>query len=125
MAIILKTKLKCSAEDYQRLYSQYSEQLYNGLLILTPDIELVCETAETQKLELIEAEPIHEADVTDREKILMAENRALRDRLGHLLQSDFIRSFDEIELSTGEYVRDIKNADKIVPYEHIVAVPIE
>lgn len=39
------------------------------------------------------------------------ENR-LRKRLIHLFQSDFISSFDEIDRKTGEYIRDIKEADK-------------
>lgn len=36
----------------------------------------------------------------------------LERRLKHLLQSDFIRSFDEVDVHTKEYKRDIKEADK-------------
>ena len=35
----------------------------------------------------------------------------LEGRLKHLLQSDFIRSFDEKNFKTKEYVRDIREAD--------------
>lgn len=34
-------------------------------------------------------------------------------RLKHLLQSDFIRRFDEKYIDTGEYVRDINNIDRL------------
>jgi len=37
----------------------------------------------------------------------------LESRLKHLLQSDFIRSFDAINYKTGKYKRDITEADKI------------
>lgn len=40
-----------------------------------------------------------------------------RERLQHLLQSDYIRSFDEVDPTTKEYKRDIKEADA----EHIMA----
>ena len=39
-----------------------------------------------------------------------------RMRLQHLLQFDLIRAFDEKDIKTGEYVRDIKLLDQIVPY---------
>lgn len=35
----------------------------------------------------------------------------LERRLKHLLQSDFIRSFDEVDVYTKEYKRDIREAD--------------
>lgn len=38
-------------------------------------------------------------------------------RLQHLLESDYIRSFDEKEIMTGRYKRDIKEADT-VPVVH-------
>ena len=38
----------------------------------------------------------------------------LRERLGHLLQSEFIRSFDAKAYKTGEYLRNIEDADKLV-----------
>ena len=38
----------------------------------------------------------------------------LRERLGHLLRSEFIRSFDAKAYRTGEYLRDIEDADKLV-----------
>lgn len=36
------------------------------------------------------------------------------ERLKHLLQSDFIRTFDEFDAKTGGFKRDISEADKIV-----------
>lgn len=126
MAIILKTNLAVDSDLMGKLYSIYEEQMNKGLMILGQELQFVCETTDTHELEIIEAESIDEAEqITAKEMILTSENRALRERLAHLLQSDFIKSFDEVELSTGEYVRDIKDADKIVPYERIVAVPIE
>lgn len=60
-----------------------------------------------------------------KEKIDMLEikNKILqkdKERLQHLLQSKFIRSFDEKYFCTGEYKRDIKEADEIANfhYEH-------
>lgn len=40
----------------------------------------------------------------------------LERRLKHLLQSDFIRSFDEVNVNTKEYKRDIKEADARIVY---------
>lgn len=40
----------------------------------------------------------------------------LERRLKHLLQSDFIRSFDEVNVHTKEYKRDIKEADAKILY---------
>ncbi len=37
----------------------------------------------------------------------------LEQRLKHLLQSNFIKSFDEKNSITGEYKRDIKEADEL------------
>lgn len=142
MAIILKQK-PTDDRDITELYEQYKEQMDNGLMILDYHVEFVHESAETHELEIIEAEPIHEADtVTDNETELyvtekriaelLDENiklrrdmRMLELRLGHLLQSDFIRSFDEVDINTMEYVRDIKYADQLVPHSSIAAVPIE
>lgn len=42
------------------------------------------------------------------------EYEALLRRFRHLLQSDFIRRFDEVDPNTGEYVFDIALADKAV-----------
>lgn len=42
-----------------------------------------------------------------------AEIESLEKRLRHLLQSDFIRSFDELVTGKGNYKRDIKEADKL------------
>lgn len=50
------------------------------------------------------------------------ENEILRKRLQHLLKSDFIRSFDVKKLSTGEYVRDIREADKIIAVGKVLFV---
>lgn len=41
-------------------------------------------------------------------------NKNLEDRLRHLCESEFIASFDQMDLQTHEYERDISDADKIV-----------
>lgn len=40
------------------------------------------------------------------------ENEELKKRLGHLLRSEYIRSFDRKNPITGEYERDIRDAGK-------------
>ena len=42
---------------------------------------------------------------------LAEENEALRRRLQHLLQSETVRMYDEIDPRTREYMRDIRNLD--------------
>lgn len=42
---------------------------------------------------------------------LAREKSALENRLNHLLESEYIRQFDEKDPETGEYKRDIKGAD--------------
>jgi hypothetical protein len=37
-------------------------------------------------------------------------------RFRHLIQSDFIRSFDEWDINKGDYVRDISEADKRIMF---------
>ena len=37
----------------------------------------------------------------------------IEERLRHLLQSDFISRFDEKNIYTGEYIRDINDIDKL------------
>lgn len=44
---------------------------------------------------------------------LVLEKTDLRKRLSHLLESDFINSFDAKDFKTGKYKRDIKEADEI------------
>lgn len=39
------------------------------------------------------------------------EHESLLKRFRHLLESDYIRSFDEVKHGTGEYKRDIREAD--------------
>lgn len=47
----------------------------------------------------------------------------LKSRIRHLLQSDFIRSFDEWDQQKGDYKRDIKEADEIkTPTADVVEV---
>lgn len=41
-------------------------------------------------------------------------NKNLEDRLRHLCESEFIASFDQMDLQTHEYMRDISEADKLV-----------
>lgn len=50
---------------------------------------------------------------------LKQENDCLKLRLRHLLESKYIRSFDEWDRSRNDYKRDIKEADKVVPVEVI------
>lgn len=45
------------------------------------------------------------------EAVHLWEHEALERRLRHLLESDYIRSFDEVNLFTHEYKRDIREAD--------------
>lgn len=40
------------------------------------------------------------------------EFESLLKRFRHLLESDYIRSFDEVECGTGKYKRDIEEADR-------------
>ena len=44
------------------------------------------------------------------------EYESLLKRFRHLLESDYIRSFDEVKLGTGEYKRDIREADREHPH---------
>ena len=46
--------------------------------------------------------------VEDLEKEVMQ----LQSRLRHLLKSDYIRSFDEVDRNTGDYKKDIREADR-------------
>lgn len=41
-------------------------------------------------------------------------NKNLEDRLHHLCESEFIASFDQMDLQTHEYMRDISEADTLV-----------
>lgn len=41
-------------------------------------------------------------------------NKNLEDRLRHLCESEFIASFDQMDLQTHKYERDISEADKLV-----------
>lgn len=41
-------------------------------------------------------------------------NKNLEDRLHHLCESEFIASFNQMDLQTHEYERDISDADRIV-----------
>ena len=47
-----------------------------------------------------------------------AEYEGLLKRFRHLLESDFIASFAEVEPFTGKYKRDIAEADKVQPVRH-------
>ena len=59
-------------------------------------------------------------------KKLKGYNEMLEKRLRHLLQSEFIRSFDIKDFKTKKYKRDIKEADEIKTfhYEHLNTTPI-
>lgn len=53
------------------------------------------------------------------------QHEALIKRFQHLLQSDFIRSFDEWDRSKCNYRRDISEADKVIERAHNHAAEIE
>ena len=53
------------------------------------------------------------AEARDAEFVPKKEYEALLARFRHLLESKFISSFDAVDCMTGEYRRDIKEADKI------------
>lgn len=46
-------------------------------------------------------------------RMLADENKSLQRRLSHLLESDYISSFDELDPRTHKYKRDIKEADEL------------
>lgn len=131
MAIILKSKIPFMEEEQARKqYEKYMKQLYNGLLVLD-DADFVHETIETQELGVIQGEGIHVPGMQERCDAVVKENTELKEeltftkeRLHHLLRSDFIRSFDAKDLKTGEYARDIQEADYIVK-STIVPIPVE
>lgn len=47
------------------------------------------------------------------------EYKSLRKRLSHLLESDFIASFDDINMKTWEYKRNIKEADALMHLDRL------
>lgn len=68
-------------------------------------------------------EPCHSfLDVIDTmpavDAVPRAEYEGLLKRFRHLLESDFIASFAEVEPFTGKYKRDIAEADKVQPVRH-------
>ena len=117
MAIILKANNLFNKEELHNLHEMYMKQLNDGLIILQGGIQFVHESADTHELEILQEEQTPAADP-------QRELHITRMRLQHLLQSDLIRAFDEKDIKTGEYVRDIKLLDQIVPYGELVAVPI-
>lgn len=77
--------------------------LYNGLnehIYCTNDV-----------LDSIDEQPAVDA-------IPRTEYEQLLKRFQHLLESDFISSFDEVDITTGRYKRDIAEADKVQPMRH-------
>lgn len=121
MAIILKANNLFNKEELHNLHEMYVKQLDDGLIILSGGIQFVHESTEAHEIEILREEQTPAED-------LQRELHTIRMRLQHLLKSDFIRSFDEKDIRTGEYVRDIKHADLLVKpatAASIVAVPIE
>lgn len=49
-------------------------------------------------------------------KGLRLENEVILRRLKHLLESDYISQFDQVDPNTQEYIRDIREADRKVMY---------
>nr|DAP72250.1 MAG TPA: zinc-ribbon containing domain protein [Caudoviricetes sp.] len=94
------------------------------------DGDLISRKALLEKTETIYAEVdnvIMAASVVTRTDIVMAqavdavpraEYEGLLKRFRHLLESDFIGSFAEVETFTGQYKRDIAEADKVEPVRH-------
>lgn len=95
----------------------YMEQLNNGLIILQPGVEFVHESTEAHEIEILQEEHTPAADP-------QGELHITRMRLQHLLQSEFIRSFDMKDLHTGDYVRDIRDADRIVAPQRLILEPM-
>lgn len=60
-----------------------------------------------------EAAQAEVAKLTDGIESARAENEALRHRLQHLLESDYIRSFDEYDPRSHTYALDIRDADNM------------
>ena len=55
-------------------------------------------------------------DMSDTIDRLRAENEVILRRLKHLLVSDYISQFDQVDPNTQEYIRDIREADRKVMY---------
>lgn len=66
---------------------------------LAEAVEYIAKALQENRDELLE-------DAVPRE-----EHDLLVRRLEHLLESDYIRSFDEVNIMTGRYKRDIREAD--------------
>lgn len=69
------------------------------------------DTHEKMFLELCEVK--RERDTLLADAVPRDEYEALLKRFRHLLESDFIRSFDEYDRKTGTYKRDISEADTV------------
>ena len=113
MAIILKANNVFSKEELHNLHEMYMKQLNDGLIILQGGIHFVYESTEAHEIEILQEEQTPAADP-------QRELHITRMRLQHLLQSEFIRSFDMKDLHTGDYVRDISDADRIAVPQRII-----
>lgn len=81
---------------YKRLNSEYKYASLDGVY---KDLDLIGEYIKY-------LEGLHFED--------SVEICTLEKRLKHLLKSDVIREYDEKDIATGEYVRDINDLDKFV-----------
>ena len=52
--------------------------------------------------------------VTESRDMLLKENEAIGRRLQHLLESDYIRRFDEYDPKTHRYALDIRDAENLI-----------
>lgn len=107
-----------------------------GGKLLSVDKKDRCNYAEVEKLFHELEKEICELKSINAAYLEMLENHTatiemLDNRLRHLLQSEFIRSFDEKDFKTKEYKRNIADADKIAlrknlefHYEHLDERPI-
>lgn len=66
------------------------------------------------ELDYVLADDVKNAPTID--AVPREEHELLVRRLKHLLESDYIRSFDEVKPGTGEYKRDIREADLEHPH---------
>lgn len=66
------------------------------------------------KYEIKKSESVEEVNYKQKYDELKVECNHLRKRLKHLLESDFIASFDRFNPRTNSYQRNISEADKII-----------
>lgn len=86
-------------DEYEVIYDIYGH--WSNVGIVEKDLALKLILSPKEKIEQLEQ---------SLEKV-KSENEYLKNRLGHLLESEFIRRYDEKDPKTKEYVRDIHSLD--------------